>query len=137
MPPCGALLEVDQALLAVAEELPGKVRAAMERLAFHEALDEILKMVRAADGYIDHQAPWALRKTDIERMNTVLRVLVETIRTIGFLLQPFMPGAMENLLTQVGVPAAARHFSDLETTLVDGAGLPAPSGVFPRYVEAA
>ncbi len=137
VPARGRLHEADLALLGMAGGLTEKVREAMERLAFNEALEEIWKVIRAANGYIDHQAPWALRKTDIERMNTVLRVLVETIRTIGFLLQPFMPGAMENLLTQVGVPAAARHFSDLETTLVDGAGLPAPSGVFPRYVEAA
>jgi methionyl-tRNA synthetase len=136
VPPCGALLEVDQALLAVAEELPGKVRAAMERLAFHEALDEILKMVRAADGYIDHQAPWTLKKTDVARMNTVLFVLVSVLRTIALLLQPFMPDSMALLLDQLGVAKEARQLSALEASMQEGLALPAPVGIFPRFVEA-
>jgi methionyl-tRNA synthetase len=136
VPARGALGEADDALLGMAGGLTGKVRDAMGRLAFGEALEEVWKVIRAANAYIDHQAPWALKKTDTARMNTVLLVLVETIRTVGFLLQPFMPAAMENLLNQVGVPAGARQLSDLETPLVEGAVLPGPSGVFPRYVEA-
>jgi methionyl-tRNA synthetase len=113
------------------------VRDALERLAFNEALEEIWKIVRAANAYIDHQAPWALRKTDITRMNTTLRVLLEVIRVIGFLLQPFMPETMEKLLDQLGVDKAARQIADLAPQMVEGTTLPAPFGIFPRYVEAA
>jgi hypothetical protein len=74
----------------------------MERQGFHEALEEIWKVIRAANGYIDHQAPWALNKTDKARMATVLRVLVDTMRVIATLLQPFMPTVMANMLDQLG-----------------------------------
>jgi methionyl-tRNA synthetase len=137
IPEPGALAEADRLLLALAEALPEKVKAAMVRLAFHEALDEVWKLIRAADGYIDHQAPWSLRKTDIARMNTVLFVLVAVLRSVAILLQPFMPDSMARLLDQLGVAADARQLAVLETPITPGIALPAPAGLFPRFVEAA
>jgi methionyl-tRNA synthetase len=137
VPERGALSEADQALLGQVAALPGKVRDAVERLAFHEALEDVWKVIRAANGYIDHQAPWALKKTDTARMETVLFVLLEAIRTVGILLQAFMPDSMGKLLDQLGVAPEARAIAALESPMVTGAALPAPAGIFPRYVEAA
>ena len=97
--------------------------------------EEVWKVIRAGNGYIDRQAPWALRKTDLARMGVVLRVLVDTLRQIATVLQPFMPGSMARMLDQLGVPADARTLADLATPLADGTALPPPAGVFPRYVE--
>jgi methionyl-tRNA synthetase len=105
------------------------------RLAFHEALDEVWKVIRAADGYIDRQAPWALRKTDTARMNTVLFTLVGVLRTVAVLLQPFMPESAGKLLDQLGVPEDARQLAALDDPVVEGAQLPAPAGLFPRFVD--
>ena len=137
VPPLGELVAPDRVLLDSAEALTPKLRDALERLAFHEALEDIWKVVRAANAYIDHQAPWALKKTDVPRMQTVLRVLLEVMRVIAVLLQPFMPDTMEKLLDQLGVAESARQIADLEPLMVEGAALPAPFGIFPRYVEAA
>ncbi len=141
---CGGVLPAraahaleDAGLLTLADGLPSLVRAAIERQTFNEALDEIWKVIRAANAYIDHQAPWALNKTDKDRMGAVLRVLVDTIRVIATLLQPFMPGSMANMLDQLGVPIHARDIAALTAPLADGIHLPAPKGVFPRYVEPA
>jgi methionyl-tRNA synthetase len=136
VPPRGALHEADHDLLAISDALPEKVRDAIERLAFNEALEDIWKLIRAANAYIDHQAPWALRKTDQVRMATVLRVLLDAIRTVAFLLQPFMPKSMAALLDQLGVAPEARQLAALNTPLEDDAALPTPSGIFPRHVEA-
>jgi methionyl-tRNA synthetase len=70
-------------------------------------------------------------------MNTVLRVLLDVLRPTGILLQPFMPDSMAQLLDQLGVPVTARQITALETPMVDGAALPPPAGIFPRFVEAA
>jgi len=40
------------------------------------------------------------------------------------------------LLDQLAVPAEARRFADLADPLPAGRALPAPHGIFPRYVEA-
>ena len=104
---------------------------------FHEALEEVWKVVRAANVYIDHQAPWALRRTDPARMAAVLRVLADVLRVIATVLQPFMPDSMGRMLDQLGVPADARQLADLARRWRTGAALPAPQGLFPRYVEPA
>jgi methionyl-tRNA synthetase len=133
----GVLTEDDTAMLQAAAALPDLMRANIDRQTFHEALEEAWKVIRAANGYIDRQAPWALNKTDKPRMGTVLRVLVDTIRTVATLLQPVMPGSMARMLDQLGVPPEARDFAALATPLSDGQALPPPQGVFPRYVEPA
>ena len=131
----GPVTEADSELLAGAEALPATLRGHMDRQTFHEALEEVWKVIRAANGYIDRQAPWALRKTDLVRMATVLRVLVDTLRSVATVLQPFMPGSMAKMLDQLGVPPDARTLASLAAALPDGAPLPSPQGVFPRYVE--
>jgi methionyl-tRNA synthetase len=109
----------------------------MDRQTFHEALEEVWKIIRAANGYIDRQAPWALNKTDKARMAVVLRVLADTLRAVATVLQPFMPDSMARMLDQLGVPADERTLAALADHLPDGADLPPPQGVFPRYVEPA
>ena len=135
MPGQGPKTDEDLALLGVADALPGLARAAVGRQALHEALEEIWRVIRAADGYIDAQAPWSLRKTDLSRMGHVLRVLADVIRVVGVVLQPFMPGSMARLLDQLGVAAEARSLAGLEVALTEGSVLPAPQGLFPRWVE--
>ncbi|MHB1303671.1 MAG: methionine--tRNA ligase [Acidiphilium sp.] len=137
VPAAGAATEADNALCAIVEALPERVRSAIDRLAFQEALEEVWKLIRAANAYIDHEAPWALRKTDPARMGAVLRVLCEALRVIAILLQPYMPGTMAKLLDQLAVAPDARDLAAIATPLVEGAVLPPPVGLFPRYVEAA
>ncbi len=133
----GPVTEDDAALLAAAAGLPAAVGAHMDRQTFHEGLEEAWKVIRAANGYIDRQAPWALNKTDKVRMAAVLRVLLDTLRAVATVLQPFMPDAMARMLDQVGVPVEQRSLAALAVDLPDGADLPPPQGVFPRFVEPA
>jgi methionyl-tRNA synthetase len=107
----------------------------LNRQAFHEALEETWRVVRAANAYIDRHAPWALSRTDPARMADVLRVLADTLRVIATVLQPFMPGSMARMLDQLGVPKDARTLAALAEPLPGGIELPPPEGVFPRFVE--
>ena len=134
MPNPGAYSDDDTALLDSAESLIAELRPLMERQAPHSALETLWGVVRAANAYVDRQAPWTLRKTDPERMATVLYVLAETIRHLAILVQPFMPGSAGKMLDQLAVPEDAREFAHLgpRHALRAGAALPKPEGVFPR-----
>ena len=129
--------DADTVLLAAARALPVSLEVLLTRQAFGDALEEVWRVIRAANAYIDHQAPWALRRTDPPRMADVLRVLADVIRTVATVLQPFMPGSMAAMLDQLGVPRDARDLASLDTRLAPGTALPAPSGVFPRFVDEA
>jgi len=138
VPKPGAFSDTDKALLGAAHNALLLVRQEFEVQAFHKALDHIWALIAQADRYVDEQAPWALKKTDIARMETVLYTLAETLRYLGILLQPFMPESAAKLLDQLAVPADARDFAHLTEAhaLTSSTPLPAPQGLFPRYVEA-
>lgn len=135
LPPRGVATEDDLALRDAAEALPARLRASLARQDFATALEDVWTVIRAANAYIDRQAPWTLRKTDPARMADVLRVLVDTIRPVATVLQPFMPRSAARLLDQLGVPSDARDFASLAAPLPPGLALPPPSPVFPRHVE--
>lgn len=135
LPEPGVLNEDDNALLRASHLLLDQCRDAMDQQSFNGALDAIWAVVRAANVYVDKQAPWALRKTDPARMNTVLFVLAETTRHLAILMQPFVPAAAGKLLDQLAVESESRTFAHLGEAhaLKAGTPLPAPQGVFPRY----
>ena len=138
VPDWGTLTEADRAILAEADALLGQARDAMDHHAPHDYLAAAWRVVASADRYFAGEEPWVKRKTDPARMATVLAVVAEVVREIAILAQPAMPGAMARLLDLLAVPEDARDFAHLgpEHRLVPGTALPAPSGVFPRYVEA-
>lgn len=135
LPTLGTLQTQDNELLGLSAALVGTVRAHMDNYAMHRALEEIWTVVRAANAYVDKEAPWALRKTDMARMGTVLGVLCESIRRLAILCQPFMPDSMDKMLDQLAVPADKRMIADVsnEIGLAQGATIAQPMGVFPRY----
>jgi len=108
----------------------------MNALALHKALDAVMGMVAAANGYFAENAPWALAKTDTVRMAEVLAATLDATRRIVLLAQPFMPGSSAQLLDQLGVAADARDFKAFNTPVDAGTQLPAPAGVFPRLTLA-
>lgn len=139
VPERGPETEDDSEMLGAAHGLLDKLRTAMDRQLYHEALEAIWVVIRAANGYVDKQAPWALKKTDPARMGTVLWTLAETIRSLALLTQPFMPTSSARILDQLAVPEAERGFDHFGPAfgLRSGSALPTPQGVFPRFVEEA
>ena len=136
VPTPGLFNDEDNALQNSATALLGNLRGKIEVQAFHEALESIWAIIRAANSYVDSQAPWKLRKANPERMATVLYILADTIRKLACLTQPFMPGSSGLILDQLGVAAENRDFSAFHKTLEPGSNLPVPYGVFPRFEEA-
>ena len=131
--------DMDQALLAAADDLLDQVRELLDRQAFNEALRVIWQVVAEANRYVDAAAPWALKKTDPVRMAEVLAVLAETIRQIAILTQPVMPHSASLILDQLGVDNAERDFRFIsgKRRLASGHQIYKPSPVFPRYLDEA
>ncbi|MBD25410.1 MAG: methionine--tRNA ligase [Candidatus Marinimicrobia bacterium] len=136
LPEARDLTTEDKDLLNSCHSLVVLCRESMDRQAFHEVIESIWSVVRMANVYVDMQAPWVLKKTNIRRMETVLYILVEATRHIAILMQPFTPQAMSILLDQLSVPDDDRMFTSLGegSALKSGIKLPVPHGVFPRYI---
>ncbi len=137
VPQPGDFTGEDLALLAAADGLIDRCRAEMSQLGLHLVLSAIWQVVAEANRYFAAQEPWALRKTDPERMATVLYVTAEVVRQVAILVQPVMPDSGARLLDLVAAPADARSFAALGEAgrLEPGTKLPPAEPVFPRYVE--
>ncbi|MCZ7593637.1 MAG: methionine--tRNA ligase [Hyphomicrobium sp.] len=136
VPEPGALTDADRAILAAADALYGKAREAMDRQAITKYLDAVWAVVADANRYFAGEEPWAKKKTDPKRMETVLYVTAEIVRQIAILAAPVTPHAATRLLELLGQPEEAHTFRALGEggRLKPGTVLPEPSGVFPRYV---
>ena len=132
-----ALAEADETILKQVDGLLERQRDHYDNQQFHEALKDIWDVVSAANRYVDDMAPWALRKTDLDRMGDVLWVLAETLRQVAILIQPVMPEASAAMLDQLVVPDDARGFDQLgqESHMQGGQAIDKPVPIFPRYVE--
>ena len=139
LPKPGAFAASDQTLLASADALIGKAREAMTTQQLHQVLNAGWAVVAEANRYFAGEAPWALAKTDPQRQGTVLYVTAEVLRQVSILIQPFVPASAAKLLDLLAIPGSERRFADLGGAhrIATGAKLPAPTAVFPRYVESA
>jgi methionyl-tRNA synthetase len=137
LPKPGAFAASDQTLLASADALIGKAREAMTTQQLHQVLNAVWAVVAEANRYFAGEAPWALAKTDPQRQGTVLYVTAEVLRQVSILIQPFVPASATKLLDLLAIPGSERRFADLGGAhrIATGAKLPAPTAVFPRYVE--
>jgi len=134
----GEETEGDRALIADVEGMQRDVESAMQRQAFHQALERISVVVRHGNRYVEENAPWALAKNgDEARLDTVLYHLVETLRLVAIALYPFMPAKTEAMLGQIldaDVDAAALRLADCGGWgwLKAGHACRKPSPLFPR-----
>ena len=122
----------DEALLEKVGALQLSTGQAIAIQAIHKYAEAMIAAVWDANKYVDEMAPWALRKTDPERMATVLYVLMEAIRQISILYQPLIPSAAAAILDQLNVPKEERTFAHLSCPLKPGTPISKPVGVFPR-----
>ncbi|MEW7008279.1 methionine--tRNA ligase [Lentilitoribacter sp. EG35] len=137
VPTCGELSAEDKEILTQADNLLTGARDAMNKQAVHQYVSAVFATVSETNKYFAGQEPWALKKTDPERMGTVLYVTAEVIRQVGILCQAIMPDSSAKLLDLLLIAEDERSFAQLGKTgrLKSGTDLPKPSGIFPRYVE--
>ncbi|MEP7130929.1 MAG: methionine--tRNA ligase [Sphingomicrobium sp.] len=110
----------DRELFALVEEATKRdVPEAFDRFAFSLGIEAWLKAVFACNAYVDTQAPWALRKTDPERMAAVLGTLVVAVRELARSIAPIVPESADKLLALIDSGA-------------DGAPIAQPTPLFPR-----
>ncbi|WP_271298780.1 methionine--tRNA ligase [Sphingomonas sp. CV7422] len=105
-------------------------------LMLSQGIEAWMRGVFACNQYIDAQAPWALRKTDPERMQAVLGTLVRAIRMLAIAILPVVPESAGKVLDQIG--AGARDHAAIDDDgwygrqATSGFVIAPPSPIFPR-----
>jgi methionyl-tRNA synthetase len=119
LPKPGETFDDRELLDGVATAVSTEIPEAFEALAFSQGIEAWIKQVFACNAYVDAQAPWALRKTDPERMAAVLGTLVVAVTALTEAITPIIPASAEKLLAVI-------------VSGKDGNPIPQPTPLFPR-----
>jgi methionyl-tRNA synthetase len=109
----------DKALLAQVDEACDVLEREFDGFAFSTGLEAWMTAVFACNAYVDTMAPWALKKSDPQRMATVLGTLVVAVRKLAVAVQPIVPASAEKLIALIDSGNG-------------GAPIEQPTPIFPR-----
>ncbi|MBQ4875165.1 MAG: methionine--tRNA ligase [Rickettsiaceae bacterium H1] len=125
--------EVDAVLLET-YALVEKYSIKMNNNKFNEAIECALNISSIGNEYIDKKAPWKLQKFDRSAMEKVLYNLLEMIRCIGILFQPFIPESANKILDQLNIKRNHRNIfhANVNYRLESGIKLPRVEMIFFR-----
>lgn len=143
LPAIHAHTAADNELFALVGEIVSReMPQAFADLSLMQAVEAWLRAVYACNAYIDAEAPWALRKTDPERMETVLATLFICIAQLAVAIRPVVPASADKLLDAMGIAEDLRTFAAIGgqwySPLVErDFQLAAPTPLFPRLELAA
>ena len=106
----------------------------MENYNINAVLDNIINVTEQSNIYIDHEAPWTLKNSAPQKMNEVLYRVLETLRYIAILMQPFTPDSAAKMLDQLNVPKNNRNLMHLnqEFAIISSNKINQPYPIFPR-----
>lgn len=129
--------EFDIQLETLAEETIENVEESMDKMQFSVALSAIWKYVSRTNKYIDETQPWGLAKDEAnrERLGNVMAHLVDALRRIGILLQPFLTRTPASMFEQIGVVEDSdKEWNTLYDTniIVAGTKVTKKDAIFPR-----
>jgi len=135
VPTPGEFTQDDLALLKACENAVKVGRKAIDRNHVHAAVAVVWDVVGEANRYFANAEPWALKKTDPERMKTVLYVTAEAIRRLAIQAQAIVPDSAAKFLDLLAIADDKRQFAQVndENMIAPGTQLPAPTPVFKRF----
>jgi len=84
-----------------------KVEANFEKMQFSNILADIWALVARTNKYIDETTPWILAKDEANQphLGSVMVHLVESLRQIAIMIEPFMPRTTPKIFSQLGIKA--------------------------------
>ncbi|WP_077369415.1 methionine--tRNA ligase [Anaerosalibacter sp. Marseille-P3206] len=127
--------EYDDELIKLAGEVPQKYEDYMEKFNFSNALEEVWKLIRRTNKYVDETTPWILGKEgNTKRLNTVLYNLCESLRIVSILIKPFMKNTSTEMVRQLGLSEESASWEKATKWGVTVAGQKVVKGeaLFPR-----
>ena len=129
-----AVEPLDEELRAAAAEAVATFRQRMDVYHNADAADAVMALARRCNKYIDETAPWVLAKNEADhpRLSAVLYNLLESIRTLGILLAPFMPATAESIFNQLKLDVADMSFDALAFGHTDTFAVGEPTPLFAR-----
>ncbi len=124
--------ESDRKYLESQEKLMKEIEEDFEKVRIKDGIHRIMNYSKNANKYFQDNAPWVLVKEDIQRARSVIGILVDEVRKISIMIEPYLPQTAENISKQLGTGLG--RWEDLGRTIEEGHMIGNPRPLF-RKIE--
>lgn len=104
VPAAGNLLDIDKETLAQIPEIKASLEHNLSTFKFREALKDAMNLARLGNKYLTETEPWALAKTDMGRVATILNVSLQLCANLAIAFEPFLPFSSRKLQQMLNLP---------------------------------
>ena len=134
----GDIREVDQALIDDATKTITEYKNYMDNMKLSDSIKLVWSFISRTNKYIDETTPWVLGKDEARKaeLNRVLYDLVESLRAISVMIEPFIPTTARRIWAQLNLP---QNFDEIRISDIEGWGktpvgiqINKPEQLFPR-----
>ena len=134
----GDIREVDQALINDATKTIAEYKNYMDNMKLSDSIKLVWSFISRTNKYIDETTPWVLGKDEARKaeLNRVLYDLVESLRAISVMIEPFIPTTARRIWAQLNLP---QNFDEIRISNIEGWGktpvgiqINKPEQLFPR-----
>jgi methionyl-tRNA synthetase len=132
-----ALSEADRAILAEVEQGFETVGRNIEQVHIKDGLNAAMAITRAANRYLDEQAPWKQIKVNREAAGTTIYVMLQVLSGLHILFCPYLPFSSQKLHEYLGFEGDVNKAGWQLQEVPAGATLPKPAPLFPKIEEPA
>ena len=87
----------------------------MDNQDLNNYIKKVVDFSFSANKYFNDLQPWSLKKTDIDRMNTILFTIVSQIKNISILLSPIIPISSNKILDIMNLKKNERLISNVNS----------------------
>ncbi len=103
----------DKALTSKLKNDIDKLNQLIDEQDLNIYIKKVIEYSFDSNKYFNDSEPWSLKKTDENRMNSVLYSIVEQIKNISILLLPIIPNSANKILDVINVSKDQRVISDI------------------------
>lgn len=135
VPEPNELREADRLILGILEGAFETVGHNIANCHFKDAINEAMGAARAANRYLDEQAPWKQIKQDREAAGTTIYVMLQVLSGLHILLAPFLPFSSQKLHHLLGFEGDIMHAGWKLSKVPAQITLPRPLPLFPKLEE--
>jgi len=125
------IINEDKNLIKYLNEKYEEYLTFMESQQIDKALKSVFELISETNSYIDKQAPWVLKNNNNKRMNDVLFITLNIIRTSSLMLIPVIPTSANKVLDILNINQSERNFKNIKIIFKD-IKIVNPKPIFPR-----
>jgi methionyl-tRNA synthetase len=130
--PAGSPRPADAAMLEAARRAFATAGAAIEAVRLRDGLAEALALARAANRYLEEQAPWKAVKVDRASAGATVHTMLQVLAALRTLFAPYLPHSSQRLHELLGFEGEVARLPWAPQAVPAGRALPTPAPLFAR-----